>query len=130
MNITFIGSGYVGLVSGTMLAELGHNVTCLDTNVAKIADLKKGILPIYEPGLDQYLASNMASGRLTFSSSYDAQLKESSAVFITVWTPTMKNGEADLSFIFDAVNNLIPFINDDCVIVIKTALDSDRKRVV
>jgi len=122
MNITFIGSGYVGLVSGTMLAELGHNVTCLDTNAAKIADLKKGILPIYEPGLDQYLASNMANGRLTFSSTYDAQLKESSAVFITVWTPTLESGEADLSFIFDAVDNLIPFINDDCVIVIKSTV--------
>ena len=122
MNITFIGAGYVGLVSGIMLAEFGHNVTCLDTNEAKIEGLKNGILPIYEPDLDQYLASNLAKGNLNFSSLYDEKLQQSSAVFITVWTPTLENGEADLSYIFDAINNLIPFINDECVIVIKSTV--------
>lgn len=122
MNITFIGTGYVGLVSGTMLAELGHNVTCLDTNLAKIASLKSGISPIYEPGLDAYITNNVATGRLSFTSNYDEKLMESSAVFITVWTPTLESGEADLSYIYDAVNNLIDFINDDCVLVIKSTV--------
>lgn len=122
MNITFIGAGYVGLVSGIMLAELGHNVTCLDTNEAKIEDLRRGLLPIFEPGLDQYLANNLANKNLSFSFKYDKKLKESHAVFITVWTPTLENGEADLSYIFDAVDNLIPFINDKCILVIKSTV--------
>lgn len=122
MNITFIGAGYVGLVSGIMLAELGHNVTCLDINEAKIARLQSGALPIFEPGLDSYLKTNLTNGRLSFSSKYDEKLKKSTAIFIAVWTPTLENGEADLSYIFEAIDNLLPFINDECVIVIKSTV--------
>jgi len=99
MNICVVGSGYVGLVSGTCLAELGHQVICIDNDEAKIAALKRGEVPIYEPGLKELIKKNVASGRLRFSGSIEEGVAESLAVFICVGTPSREDGEANLFFI-------------------------------
>ena len=117
MNITFIGTGYVGLVSGVMMSYIGHNVTCLDTDSLKISQLKKNILPIYEPTLDEYLPPLINAGKLHFTDSYDAALKNSQAVFITVGTPALASGEADLQYIFAAIDNLYQWLSNDCLII-------------
>ncbi len=124
MNIRlhFIGTGYVGLVSGIMMSYLGHDVTCLDTDISKIDQLKKNILPIYEPKLAKYLPPLVKSSKLQFTASYSAELRNSQAVFITVGTPPLPSGEADLQYIFIAIDNLCEWINDDCLIVIKSTV--------
>ena len=90
MKITIIGSGYVGLVSGTCFAEFGVNVTCIDKDISKIKDLKKGIIPIYEPGLDEPDEKNIKEKRLSFDTSLSNNLNESDAIFIAVGTPSKK----------------------------------------
>ncbi|XVN42644.1 MAG: UDP-glucose/GDP-mannose dehydrogenase family protein [Candidatus Rickettsia vulgarisii] len=122
MNITFIGAGYVGLVSGVMLSYLGHNVTCLDNDEAKIAKLKDGVLPIYEPELDKYLSTSVQSGKLKFTDTYNQELQNADAVFITVGTPPLPSGGANLSYIFSALDNLCKWLKNDCLIVIKSTV--------
>lgn len=122
MNITFIGTGYVGLVSGIMMSYLGHNVSCLDTDTQKIVQLKKNILPIYEPKLEQYLTPLLESGQLQFLDTYSATLEASNVVFITVGTPSLPSGAADLQYIFAAIDNLSSWINKECLIVIKSTV--------
>jgi len=97
MNIAIIGSGYVGLVSGACFAKLGNHVICADKDIKKIQELKKGIIPIYEPGLEELIADNIKSKRLKFTSSIKKAIKTSEVIFIAVGTPTLKNGEADLT---------------------------------
>ncbi len=122
MNITFIGTGYVGLVSGAMMSYLGHDVTCLDTDSLKIAQLKKNILPIYEPKLAELLPPLIQSGKLKFADDYNAELQNSRAVFVTVGTPPLPSGEADLQYIFASIDNLCKWVREDCVIVIKSTV--------
>ena len=95
MNITVIGSGYVGLVTGACFADVGHTVYCLDNNRSKINNLKKGILPIYEKKLKNLIVNNFKEKRLFFTTSYPQALKESKIIFIAVDTPSTKNGKAD-----------------------------------
>jgi len=122
MNLTFIGTGYVGLVSGVMMSHIGHNVTCLDTDTFKITQLKEGILPIYEPTLDQYLLTNLQEKRLKFVDHYDGDLHHADAIFITLGTPSLPSGEADLRYIFAAIDNVCKFVNKDCILVIKSTV--------
>jgi UDPglucose 6-dehydrogenase len=122
MNITFIGTGYVGLVSGVMMGNLGHNVTCLDTNHDKIISLQQGILPIYEPGLDKYLLANLAKGSLRFVDSYNESLRDADAIFVTVGTPSSPSGDADLQYIFMAIDNICQYARRGCVLVIKSTV--------
>ncbi|HJD65948.1 MAG TPA: UDP-glucose/GDP-mannose dehydrogenase family protein [Rickettsia endosymbiont of Bembidion nr. Transversale] len=122
MNITFIGSGYVGLVSGVMMSYLGHNVTCLDNDEAKISKLNKKILPIYEAKLDKYFMQALEHERLKFASFYNDELKNTEAVFITVGTPSKESGEADLSYVYEAIDKISEYINKDCLIVIKSTV--------
>ncbi|MCC8483491.1 MAG: nucleotide sugar dehydrogenase [Rickettsia endosymbiont of Labidopullus appendiculatus] len=124
MNIKLhvIGTGYVGLVSGVMMSYLGHDVTCLDSDISKIDQLKKNILPIYEPKLAEYLPPLVKSGKLRFTASYSDELQNSQAVFITVGTPSLPSGKADLQYIFTAIDNLCPWIKDDCLIIIKSTV--------
>ena len=99
MKITVIGSGYVGLVSGACFSEFGFQVTCIDKDAAKIDALKNGIIPIYEPGLDDLVARNTASGRLGYGTDLKAAVADADAIFIAVGTPTRRgDGHADLSF--------------------------------
>ncbi|MCX5711939.1 MAG: UDP-glucose/GDP-mannose dehydrogenase family protein [Candidatus Omnitrophica bacterium] len=97
MNISIIGSGYVGLVTGACFAELGNSVICADNDANKIAGLKKGIIPIYEPGLEELIKSNLKRKRLAFTFNISDAVKKSEIIFITVGTPSLENGEADLT---------------------------------
>ncbi|MHB8155651.1 MAG: UDP-glucose dehydrogenase family protein [Candidatus Omnitrophota bacterium] len=97
MNISIIGSGYVGLVSGACFAQLGNQVICVDNDAKKINNLKKGIIPIFEPGLEELIVSNLKKKRLKFTSNISAAVKSSEVIFIAVGTPALENGEADLT---------------------------------
>ncbi|HEX3720839.1 MAG TPA: UDP-glucose/GDP-mannose dehydrogenase family protein [Verrucomicrobiae bacterium] len=99
MNLTLIGTGYVGLVTGTCFAEAGHTVICVDKDVAKVKLLKGGGMPIYEPGLEELVKKNVAAGRLRFTASTQEGVEESDVIFIAVPTPPMQDGSVDLSFI-------------------------------
>src|SRR5437773_12097308 len=100
MNIAVIGTGYVGLVAGSCFAESGNEVACVDNNSEKIDNLKKGIIPIHEPGLPEIVERNLRDERLTFTTDLDAAVKKSLVVFIAVGTPTGTEGSADLNSIF------------------------------
>ena len=102
MNICVIGTGYVGLVAGACLAEMGNNVICVDKDNAKLEKLKNGIIPIYEPGLEELIISNVKENRLVFSNDIDYAVKESLICFIAVGTPQGDDGAADLSAICSA----------------------------
>ncbi len=106
MNISIIGSGYVGLVSGACFAELGNEVICADNNTKKIALLKKGVIPIYEPGLKELIAINTKKKRLKFTSSIKEAVINSGIIFIAVGTPSLENGEADLTGIENVARNI------------------------
>lgn len=99
MKIAITGAGYVGLVTGTCFAEMGVDVVCVDTDAAKIAKLKQGISPIYEPGLDEMLEKNIAAGRLTFTTSLLSVLDDTDVIFCAVGTPPAADGSADLSYV-------------------------------
>ena len=99
MNISIIGSGYVGLVTGACFADLGNKVICVDNDTAKIKKLKSGAIPIYEPGLEEFVKRNSADKRLTFSSNIRDAVRKSEVIFICVGTPSRDDGEADLSFV-------------------------------
>lgn len=122
MNITVIGTGYVGLVTGTCFAELGNHVTCVDINKEKIANLKKGILPIYEPGLETMVTSNISAERLHFATSLKESSAEPDIIFIAVGTPSDKDGSADMQYVLEAAKNIGQHITNYCVIVDKSTV--------
>ena len=98
MQITIIGSGYVGLVTGTCLAELGNDVVCLDLAADKIRSLNSGVVPIYEPGLDDLVVRNLKQGRLQFTTDTAQAIGHGDVIFIAVGTPPQEDGSADLSY--------------------------------
>jgi UDPglucose 6-dehydrogenase len=122
MKISFIGTGYVGLVSGVMMSHLGHEIICLDVDQNKISKLKNKQTPIYEPGLNEYIEKYGNSKRLNFVHGYNEAIEDSDCLFITVGTPPKENGDADLSGIFKAIDSASQYINSDCVIVIKSTV--------
>jgi UDPglucose 6-dehydrogenase len=122
VNITVIGTGYVGLVTGTCFADLGNHVTCVDVDQAKIANLKQGILPIYEPGLEEMVALNKAAGRLHFTTSLHEQATEPEVIFIAVGTPSDKDGSADMRYVLEAARNIGAYIKNYCVVVDKSTV--------
>lgn len=122
MKITFIGTGYVGLVSGVMMSHLGHDVVCLDIDSNKIQNLKEGKLPIFEPELDNYINKYANSSRLQFVDNYDEKLRDSECVFITVGTPPKDDGDADLKWVFEAINSLCNIVSPECIFVIKSTV--------
>ncbi len=122
MNITVIGTGYVGLVTGACFAELGNHVTCVDVNITKIENLKNGILPIYEPGLEPMVISNRDQGRLHFVTSIADVSVEPDAIFIAVGTPSDKDGAADTQYVIEAARNIGARINKYCVVVDKSTV--------
>src|ERR1700758_4029747 len=99
MKLTIIGTGYVGLVTGTCFAEVGHQVVCVDRDEAKVKTLQSGGMPIYEPGLEELVKKNMAAGRLSFTTSTREGVEKSDVIFIAVPTPPLPDGSVDLSFI-------------------------------
>ena len=123
MNISIIGTGYVGLVSGTCLAEFGMNVTCIDNNSEKIKNLNDGIIPIYEPGLEGLVKKNINEERIKFVTNLSDGIKNSEAIFIAVGTPSrIKDGHADLSFVFKAAEEIANCLNGYTVIVNKSTV--------
>ena len=123
MKITIIGTGYVGLVSGTCFAEFGVNVTCVDKDINKINNLKKGIIPIFEPGLDELVKKNISSKRLFFETNLKQSIKESDAIFIAVGTPSRKlDGHADLSFVYTVAEEIAECLDHYSVIVNKSTV--------
>ncbi len=123
MKICIIGSGYVGLVSGACFAELGNNVICVDKNLNKISNLKKGAIPIYEPGLEELIQRNVTQKRLQFSSNISESIKKGDLVFICVGTPTKnKSNEADLKYIFQVVKDLKKNLNKYKIIITKSTV--------
>ncbi len=106
MKITVVGTGYVGLVSGTCFAEVGIDVTCIDVNAQKIAGLQQGIMPIYEPGLEELVVKNTKKGRLHFSTSLKDHLADTEVVFIAVGTPPGEDGSADLQYVLEVAREI------------------------
>ncbi len=122
MNISIIGSGYVGLVSGACFAELGNHVICADNDVKKISALKKGSIPIYEPGLEELVASNLKNKRLRFTASIRDAVMASEIIFIAVGTPALENGEADLTGIENVSRDIAQYMDGYRLIVEKSTV--------
>ncbi len=122
MRICVIGTGYVGLVVGTCLAEMGNNVICVDNDCEKLEKLKKGIIPIYEPGLEDLIKSNVSEHRLTFTSDIKMAVEKSLVCFIAVGTPQGEDGSADLEYVYDVAKNIGKSMNDYKVIVDKSTV--------
>ena len=112
MKICVIGTGYVGLVAGTCLAEMGNDVICVDKDTEKLAKLKKGIIPIYEPGLEDLIKKNVAENRLTFSDNIIDAVQKSLICYIAVGTPQGEDGSADLKYIYEVAKSIGKAIND------------------
>ena len=123
MRIAMVGTGYVGLVSGACFADFGHTVVCIDRDESKIARLRAGEVPIYEPGLDALIAANVREGRLSFETESAAAVREADAVFIAVGTPSRRgDGHADLSYVFAAAEEIARQIEGFTVIVTKSTV--------
>jgi len=131
MKIAMIGTGYVGLVSGVCFSDFGHDVVCVDINPDKIAMLERGEVPIYEPGLEDLMAKNVAAGRLTFSGDLKAAVADADAVFIAVGTPTRRgDGHADLTYVFAAAEEIAHAMNGYTVVVTKSTVPVGTNRQV
>lgn len=122
MNIAIVGTGYVGLVSGACFAETGATVTCVDVDCAKIAALRKGIIPIYEPGLDELVVKNINAGRLKFSTSLAEVLNDQQIVFTAVGTPPDEDGSADLKYVLQVAKAIGENLNRYLVVVTKSTV--------
>jgi UDPglucose 6-dehydrogenase len=131
VKIAVIGTGYVGLVSGACFSEFGFTVTCIDKDAGKIGSLEQGVMPIYEPGLDDLVARNVAAGRLSFSTDLGPSVADADAVFIAVGTPTRRgDGHADLSFVYRAAEELAVFLTGYTVVVTKSTVPVGTGREV
>lgn len=122
MNLSIVGTGYVGLVTGTCFAEMGNTVWCIDIDEAKIENLKKGILPIYEPALEEMVSRNYKEGRLHFTTDYAQAVPQSKICFIAVGTPPGEDGSADVSYVLAAARSIAQQIKEYTVIVDKSTV--------
>jgi len=131
MQIAMIGAGYVGLVTGACFSEFGANVTCVDQDIDKILVLNKGQIPIFEPGLEDLVRSNVQAKRLTFTSDLKTAVEKADAVFIAVGTPSRRgDGHADLSFVFAAAKEIASSLNGYTLIVTKSTVPVGTGRQV
>ncbi|MEK7679320.1 MAG: nucleotide sugar dehydrogenase, partial [Deltaproteobacteria bacterium] len=122
MNICVIGTGYVGLVTGTCFADFGVNVSCVDNDASKISSLKRGEIPIYEPGLKELLDKNVKQGRLAFTTDLAEGIRKSLVIFIAVGTPPKEDGSADLTYIEEVARAIALNLNGYKVIVTKSTV--------
>jgi UDPglucose 6-dehydrogenase len=131
MRIAMIGTGYVGLVSGACLSEFGHHVICVDKDADKVAALRKGTIPIFEPGLDEVVATNVKAGRLSFSTNLAEAVSQTDAVFIAVGTPSRRgDGHADLTHVFSATEEIAAALRGPAIIVTKSTVPVGTSRKV
>src|SRR5690349_5999408 len=131
MRMAVVGTGYVGLVSGACFSEFGVSVVCIDQDEAKIARLRRGEMPIYEPGLTALVAANAAAGRLVFTTDLAAAVAGAEAVFIAVGTPSRRgDGHADLSYVFVAAEAIGRALTDYAVVVTKSTVPVGTGREV
>ena len=122
MKIAVIGTGYVGLVTGTCLADSGNEVTCIDIDQHKIERLEQGVIPIYEPGLAELVRQNAVAGRLRFTTDAVSAVKTAQLVYMAVGTPSREDGAADLKYLWSAVEKIAPHLPTDAVVVIKSTV--------
>ena len=122
MRISIVGTGYVGLVTGLSLAEVGHDVTCIDINKEKIRKLNNGLPPIYERGLEELLIKNIREKRVKFTVDYKEAYKESDVIFIAVGTPEREDGSANLDFVFNVSREIARNVEKDTLVVIKSTV--------
>lgn len=122
MKIVVVGTGYVGLVTGTCLAETGNDVTCVDCDRKKIDVLNRGHIPIYEPGLAELVARNVDGGRLRFTTELASAAKKARLVFLAVGTPPAADGSLDLSFLWAVADQIAPHIAPDCIVICKSTV--------
>jgi UDPglucose 6-dehydrogenase len=131
MKVTMLGCGYVGLVSGACFAEFGASVTCFDIDKTKVNKLLEGVMPIYEPGLDSLVEKNVKQGRLSFTDNLNDCIPDSDLVFVAVGTPTRRgDGHADLSYVYQAVQDIAPLLNGYTVVVDKSTVPVGTARNV
>jgi len=130
MKITMIGTGYVGLVTGTCFAEGGNDVTCIDVDVGKVERLNNGEIPIYEPGLTELVIRNSKSGRLKFTTDYSEGIPGAKCIFICVGTPQTEDGSADLKYIQSAAESMAPYLDEGAVIIVKSTVPVGTNRKV
>lgn len=130
MKIAVVGTGYVGLVTGTCFAETGNHVTCVDINEAKIEQMKAGIVPIYEPGLEDLFHRNTAEGRLNFTTSLVDGIAGAKVIFLALPTPPGEDGSADLKYILQVANDLGPLLTDYTVIIDKSTVPVGTSELV
>src|SRR5438094_10238100 len=122
MDLSIIGSGYVGLVTGACFADVGHNVICVDNDAEKVKQLKAGDIPIYEPGLEEIIHRNVSARRLRFTGSIQQGVKNSQIIFIAVPTPPLPDGDVDLSFVEKVAREIAGVLTDYRVIVDKSTV--------
>lgn len=122
MRIAVIGTGYVGLVTGTCFAETGNDVTCVDNNQDKINKLRQGVIPIFEPGLEELVERNTAAGRLTFTTDLPEAVKPAEIVYLAVGTPQSDSGAADLTALFKVVELIAPHLSERAIVVTKSTV--------
>ena len=122
MNIAVVGTGYVGLVTGTCLAETGNNVICVDVDENKVNKLKSGEIPIYEPHLDVFFERNLKQNRLSFTTSLEEGIKDAELIFLALPTPPGEDGSADLSYVLGVADHLGKIIDDYKVIIDKSTV--------
>jgi UDPglucose 6-dehydrogenase len=122
MNLLVIGTGYVGLVTGACLADMGHHVICLDIDAEKVAALEKGVVPIYEPGLEEIVQRNIAAGRLKFTTDYNLSVQNSKVCFIAVPTPSKEDGSCDLTYVLASTKSVAKAMTGPMVIVTKSTV--------
>ena len=131
MKLAVIGTGYVGLVSGACFSEFGFNVTCVDKDAEKITKIESGIMPIYEPGLEELVGKNVVAGRLNFSTETGLAVRDADAVFIAVGTPARRgDGHADLSYVYAAAEEIANHLTDYSVVVTKSTVPVGTGREV
>src|SRR5882724_3067715 len=131
MRIAMIGTGYVGLVSGACLSEFGHHVVCIDKDAAKVAALRNGVIPIFEPGLDEVVAANAKGGRLFFDTDLKKAVTSADAIFIAVGTPSRRgDGHADLTYVFEASEEIAAALDGYSLVVTKSTVPVGTSRKV
>ncbi len=130
MNICMVGTGYVGLVTGTCLADFGMNVVCVDVDEAKIQALQRGQIPIYEPGLEELVAKNERAGRLSFSTDLKSAVESSAAIFIAVGTPSLPDGSADLTYVRQVAESIADHANGYKIVVTKSTVPTGTGKMI